>query len=339
MSESGPSLSEIGMTGSDSQVSQTVKENVSGFTRRKGLIGVAATSLRGFLPKVDAKALTQPLQERKPLEQKPLSWKEIASPEIIDRNYIPRLLTELVQERGDAESRERAIKENLVQLVPTKDGYKLENGKLPFTSLSTGTALKIDESGYYLTAAHVVMRIDDKTGEKSLLQKPILLFEGNTGNTSPVQSYIIDTDHDLAIIYCPTGLPRKPVDNLQLSISDFQEGEQVSQVGFDWQVMPAALDSFTEEEGEVDVADTDHLIYKDATLVKGVISPKGTSGGPVYTQDNIVKGVISGYYGPEPEEERLGGRVTKLTPLKSISFKPRISYYENGQQIPARMID
>lgn len=79
------------------------------------------------------------------------------------------------------------------------------------------SAVMIDESGIYLTAAHCVVNIDNSRPGYEIRPTAIAIYDPETGDITPVKSFAIDRERDFAVIFSPTGRKAKPVDNLKKS--------------------------------------------------------------------------------------------------------------------------
>lgn len=122
----------------------------------------------------------------------------MASSQPLEEEYLQNLVSNLNVDKGDKESRVKAIGENFSLVGYDNGGY--------------ASALQIDESGIYLTAAHVV---EDKSG-KPIIGKIFVDTPNKDPQAYQILSIVADHDNDLAIFYAPTGKERKPVDNIQI---------------------------------------------------------------------------------------------------------------------------
>jgi hypothetical protein len=171
--------------------------------------------------------------------------------------------------------------------------------------VATTNALLIDESGYYITCGHTFTALTDI--EKSSEDTPQVDFiNKNTAamviNPSvmkryPIQKYVVDPAHDLAIFYAPTGYRRSMVSGISLETRDLPIGTGL------WQPALQVSDRLNLNimYGLVDQNDSvdefnQKSVYKERIGVKGMLPYGGSSGSPIITAAGRVYAIESGYF-------------------------------------------
>lgn len=199
------------------------------------------------------------------------------SKEMLDTAYIHTLLRESQIDRSNRQSRIDVVRNNLYVII-TNQG-------------TSGTALRIDESGYYLTVAHVA----SEPNAKRPATLPPVVYHPTTGIGGYVSSMIYDLEHDIALVYAPSGEEKKPVPGLLLN-PQINPGSKL------W------LYGYVEFSGSVYLGIVNGVVQslqastgtytKGHILVEGM-KPFGTSsGGPILDGENRVVAVESGAIRP-----------------------------------------
>lgn len=229
----------------------------------------------------------------------------VASSQPLEEGYLQNLVSNLNLDKGDKESRVKAIGENFSFV-----GY--DNGGF-------ASALQIDESGIYLTAAHVV---EDKSG-KPIIGKIFVDTPNKDPQAYQVLSIIADHENDLAIFYAPTGKDRKPIHNIQTK-SDPLPVENV------WTIGTVDRNKDFSYIGVLRGKYNPDLKYNKeyATLlpIEDIQPFGGLSGGPAIDSEGKLIGVLSGtlWSGNEPTDRKdyKGATIAGIKYLQDLLKKP-----------------
>jgi hypothetical protein len=171
--------------------------------------------------------------------------------------------------------------------------------------VATTNALLIDESGYYITCGHTFTTLTDTekssedTPQVAFINKnaPAMVINPSVMKRYPIQQYLVDPAHDLAIFYAPTGFRRSMAYGISLETSDLPIGTGL------WQPALQLSDrlNLNVMYGLVDQNDSvdefnQKSVYKDRIGVKGMIPHGGSSGSPIITSTGRVYAIESGYF-------------------------------------------
>src|SRR3989344_2456290 len=225
-------------------------------------------------------------------QARPPRLQEVQSPEGFDTDYLTELFSKLQETRGTNRTRIDAIFKNLC----------LING---------APGMKLDESGYFITVAHVVLNNDQPVG-------PPVIHEIHTGLAYKATHLLFDEDKDTAIVYVPTGAPQKPVDNLQIKIADFEKEGDIWIFGMYKESRLAGSEPYI--LGTLRGRPAEELYWDNYVRIKGEKSFGGSSGGAVFNRSGELLGLNSGFYYPKGRIE--GGREyyegALISPIKNF---------------------
>jgi hypothetical protein len=226
----------------------------------------------------------------------------------LDPNYLEGLIAEFQKDTSTREARAHQVVTNL-SIIRTNDG--------------AGTALKIDESGYYLTAAHLL-----HDNSRKPISKYSIAYDLPSGLTTPIQEFVVTDNYiydDIALFYAPRALPRKPTRGISLNFSSPEENEDL------WM---HALTFLSETKGfrlilhgKVDSSlpgptarINEELIEREGFVgIRGMIPLGGTSGSPIIDAQGKLRGVEAAFSRVTGAENKLENYLgASMTPLDTI---------------------
>lgn len=224
-----------------------------------------------------------------------------------DAEYIKRLLSDLESTKKlNSSDTWDAIRNNVAFVELIDPGGPNTTGM--------GTALRICESGYYFTAAHLF----SSNGE-DVRKSPVNIYLPSTGEIAKVKDMTIDFNSDLALIHAPTGKKTKKIDGLKISRNDLVPGNDLWMIGLSpVRVNPELWIS----HGQVDENPRVAFVDEDILLaVKGMAPFGGASGGPIIDKGGTIVGVLSGALSSPgiPVQTRLDYTHGTISPLSNLS--------------------
>lgn len=253
----------------------------------------------------------------RPLTAKVGDLIEPARFEQFDIEHVKKLLTDLASPSGSVAGRYDTLVKNLAVIQRSDRGL--------------GTAVRICESGYYLTAAHLLFN-----GEGTDI-KPLTtytkIYHPLDGSLITARNFIIDPETDLAILYAPSGKRSKRIEGIQIARKNLEIGERLWQLGMRLELRPEAIEaSVGILFGRVAIPEKP---VENFSNVYGMIPFGGFSGGPIVDAGGVIVAIESGFYidfvGRESvlnkRENYTGSKISPLTNLdrlleKSAYFLP-----------------
>ncbi|HLD01468.1 MAG TPA: serine protease [Patescibacteria group bacterium] len=200
--------------------------------------------------------------------------------ERIDTTYLSELFSQLQRENGTRSERALAAIDNTRIIYGTEGGF--------------GSAIKVDESGIYITVRHNMPDSDAPYFTAPPDNEIKFILEPRSGTGHMVVSSLVHKEDDIAIVHAPTGLARQPVSHIQLS-SEITDKAQLWLAGF----VPSGMNiSFALMTGTADksIVNENTQVSKDLVVVRDMIPAGGTSGGPILDDQGRIVGVESAVY-------------------------------------------
>ena len=218
-----------------------------------------------------------------PLSAQTPRQEEARNFQAFDRNYAKKLLRDYQKpNKENLQTIWRALAENIayVQLVDVKG---------PGT-IGEGTALRLCESGYYLTASHLFMEEQEDEFVPAKVRSHVYL--PTSGVLAPIRSIIFDPTCDLAIFFAPSGKNRSKIEDLRIVASQLVSGQKLWQLGIQVEIHENTVKAnLGIPFGTVaqNPRIKNYLGEETYVLVRGMIPYGGSSGGPIIdTRGNIV---------------------------------------------------
>lgn len=256
-------------------------------------------------------------EKQKEIERGIKTFKPYINPESkpIDTTYLRKIFDVLQREKGTPEARSKAVLDNtdIIALDP--------NGK--------GTAIMIDEAGYWLTVAHLVASLESGLQDPNPL--PPSIYHLSTGVINRVTSILFDPLHDIAVVFAPTGKPNKPVANMQLRNSILTSDTKLWQIGANMRQIADSRHFETRKiilHGQVDYPSTNRTDWFTGQIrVKDMIPFGGSSGGPIIDAKGSLVALESGSYSPTNSEDRATYTGSTIVPIKYAFDLPKTRPY------------
>lgn len=218
-----------------------------------------------------------------------------------DLGYVQELLTNLENASGNAQNRRQAIMDSLFIIVHTTEG------KTP------SPAFMIDESGYFVSAAHT---FGSESGNFHPLKTSAFMYHPQYRVHFLIRNFAIEPENDAAIIYAPTGSPRKKFPNLRLNFGELREGNPLTLVSIR-QDRPEDYPQLELQVGRVANSEPNEFPdYKNLVAVRAMIPTGGQSGAPIKNDQEEIAGILTGGYPVGQSNAPYQGAL--VTPLKNI---------------------
>lgn len=237
-----------------------------------------------------------------------------------DLGYVKSLLDDLKKPTGEGFlSTRQSLARNVAYIRLINVGGTGQNGE--------GSAMRLCQSGYFLTAAHLLTEADYK---HSPINSSVHVYMPTEGRLWRATSMIFDPTTDLAILYAPTGQGRKKMPGLQISLEPLTPDQKLWLLGANVQI---SQNSITSEVaipfGRVDPSlpkEKNFLGEEIYTLVKDMRPFGGSSGGAIVDfQGKIVaveSGAKLGEGGPNETSNYTHAIVSPLEHLPKLLLTP-----------------
>lgn len=240
---------------------------------------------------------------------------EVSNDTRFDAKYLKELLEDLKKPTlRNLDEVRKSLLENIAHVRTQKLG-----------GTGIGTALRICESGYYLTAAHLF--IDELSRNFEVPKKRADVYTPTDGAYASIKSVVVDGASDLAIFYAPSGKDRRKVAGLKLNDRILQPGEKLWLLGMVIESSRGPVQAILGIPfGTVDQNPMLKNSKGEETLlilVKDMIPYGGSSGGPVINSNGYVVAVESGFQLKEgTENSRRNYTHATVSPLSNL---PRLN--------------
>lgn len=251
--------------------------------------------------------------------RQPHARPEAEVPLPLDKKYLEKLFLDLNQPSGDYYRRIRSLRNNIALVQRSEDR-------------GAGTAIKICESGYYLTAAHVLSDKNKEGPRETLINGPAVVYNPSDGLVLSISEILADHDYDLALFYAPSGKQRQRIEGIQINQSPLQHEQKLWQLGLMvWETQGIFSARIHYLFGSVDLAPPATTSKaKNLIKVKGMIPFGGSSGGPIVDSNGVIVAIESSYYVDfgdkeyveNKRENYVGSEVAPITILNSLLEKP-----------------
>ncbi|TSC89491.1 MAG: hypothetical protein G01um10145_648 [Microgenomates group bacterium Gr01-1014_5] len=245
----------------------------------------------------------------------------VLNPGLLDPQYLETLIKKLEENIGTTERRMQTLLHNLCKL----DTLAGDLG-------GSATGLMVDESGIFIAAGH-------SFGNYPRSFKPVknlnLITHIATEKIYMIREFMVMPEVDIAIVYAPTGKPRKPIDNIQMNTVEPSEGEDL----WSWGVVtkpeanpPSYNYGIVHGKMTKKLNVTEELPYREMLHAEDLKSWGGLSGSPMINRRGHIVGVLSGGYPNESKSfnDLKGTRFTKISALKDLVSKGKPAVYSTG---------
>lgn len=284
--------------------------NVETRSTRRRVLGISSTAVvilaacKSSKPDdfKDNEDHTYPLKKQEPVIGYPRSAPDFDLP------YINTILEQLQKERGTRDQRIQAVKGNLA--------YRE-------TALGGGTALMLDESGYYFSHSAAFGSLPG--GIFRPIAQNAVVYSPRFNLLTPVKQFIIDQNLGVAVFFAPTGNPRHIVDHLQINFRELSNKQRIAVFGLQgsgYLALDLAL-----RKGDTDRSRT-ATDYQNLIVVSGLKYYGGISGAPGLDTEGKIVAIASGVWpeGVSTPTDSQGITVSQVMELRRIlnSQKPKV---------------
>ncbi len=313
-------------------------ETVSNFLARGNKITLTRRSVIK-LPAIAGLLTLAACSSQPPVAQSSSVSKEILSDQPKGPIVVTPIPAELREEKYSNTVDMDYIRQTLIPILATPKGTVDSRLLATIDSISWirnekggGTALMVDESGYYITVAHNFFQIDkDKPSNSPLIAPTFEAYHPKTGIISRVSKILISLEDDFALVYAPNGKPPKAEDAMQITWSLPEPPARLWTL-FMQQATPPVLDigvttglyrNWSPDDQRNGFVPSQ---LQQSFVMEGAQPWFGASGGPIIDSQGVVVGLEQGSY-PEAQNvsDLLGGIGIPLSPLpfglnQSVTF-------------------
>lgn len=223
----------------------------------------------------------------------------------LDLSYVSSLFGTLEAQRGNRDTRQKAILNNLHRIIS-----KIHE---------PGSVFQIDDAGVYLTVAHAIMDLKTR-----VFDPPPIIYHPTSGAGFRVNTIFCDPDKDIAIIYAPSGRNRRAVEGLKISTSEIPTGATLWVLG----LRPQRKGSEWVTERGIVKGTVELYVDADWVKVKDMRPFGSSSGGPAINSEGELVGIEQGSYGERGGQNLRanykGGLIVPISSFKSMVSDPKV---------------
>jgi len=173
----------------------------------------------------------------------------------------------------------------------------------------------VDESGIYFGVSHSLL---DNLAEYFPILDRFQIKEKGVGEPQRVEFAYFDPTTDTAVIYAPTGKPRKPVEGIRINPNQLKVGDEL--IVFQMRLQrddPGRL-TVSPSLGEISIVDPPGRALRSQYIVHGMLSGPGSSGAPVVDNENGLVGLLSGNFDTDRDGLANGSTVSSIGALRAM---------------------
>lgn len=217
-------------------------------------------------------------------------------------DYLNNVIAYLKAPKGDAESRVKAIMDNVCM---TGNG---------------SNCTMLDEAGIFLAAGHSYGSLPG--GELKPMERFFItwVLDPRIQRAYVVRQTIIYPEIDTAIVYAPTGKSFRALP-IQIDFNDLKGGEELwTYAIYKTESQGRRIYAFESLHGRASASITPHdaAAYANMFGVEGVVPFGGSSGSPIVDRQGVLRGTVSG--GLESPEDRQRFTGTRGAYVKGLAI-------------------
>lgn len=237
----------------------------------------------------------------------------------IDEEYVTALFDKLSADRdADPNKKLKAVLDN-ASIVRPKDRS------------SFGSAVRICESGYFITVAHNFFELNPNEVNTVPRRKGgYEIFNPASGAYSTVRAVLLAANEDLAIAYAPTTSPRRAPDGLKLNFNFPAKGKKLWNVAItpDQGGLVLGIAGGRVWQNSPELFFRSDSIRSKSVLIEGLKPYGGSSGCATVNSLGEVVAIEQGsYQDKELENQRRNYTAAEVGPLSSLREREKRKFY------------